>query len=137
MRHLQKQEFKSENFRKYFTRDLAPLAHEVTGMIWLNAKHEVICDEILFHGSSFSCDIDLGKIVRTAQFHKATVCITYHNHPSFIDCEPSSADLETSYHLLRELANANILLLDDLIISNKLVFSFAEHGLLPSIGEKP
>jgi transcriptional regulator with XRE-family HTH domain len=137
MRILELRQPLPENYKKYFTRDLSQLTYEVFGVIFLDKTNKVIYDEIIFYGTESAVAVNIDEIINLARTHHTTTCITWHNHPvhgydihPIYLKQPSVADIELSHEQNKKMEAAGIVLLDDLIISGKYAFSFAEHGLL-------
>lgn len=117
-----------EHVRDYIKLELCQLQHEVFGVIWLTAKHGVICHELLFNGTVDGSAVYAREVIKHALAHNAAACFIYHNHPSGIP-EPSLADKQLTYKLKEALALVDVRLLDHFVVGKSIV-SFAERGLM-------
>ncbi len=97
---------------------LCGLDHEAFAVLYLDAQHRLIEDEILFRGTLTETAVHPREVVRQALTHNAAAVIVTHNHPSG-SLTPSEADR----HLTRQLADALALLemqlLDHLIVTSQ------------------
>ena len=108
---------------------LAGREHECFAMMFLDAQHGLIAFEELFQGSLTQTSVYPREVVRAAMRHNAAAVILAHNHPSGIS-EPSRADELLTQSLKSALALVDVQTLDHLIVSDDVVVSFAERGLL-------
>lgn len=109
-----------------------PFAEEVW-VLALNSKLNLLGKEMIFRGTVDSCPIHPRDIFRYLIAQNATAYILVHNHPSQ-DAYPSPQDLKITKKL-RTMSNLlEIKMLDHLIITKEKYFSFADGGLLSSIG---
>lgn len=98
-------------------------------IIFLNSKLQVIGEEVQQRGTINQVAIHPREVIKSAINKGATAIILAHNHPSG-DVTPSKADLHVTKQI-KEAANlVNIELIDHLIISKNLVYSFKDHGAL-------
>ena len=98
-------------------------------VIFLNAKNEVLADEMIQEGTIDQAAVYPRKIIERALSHKAKALIFVHNHPSG-DPSPSQQDKELTQGLLRMAKDLGIRVHDHLIIAHKGHFSFKEGDLL-------
>lgn len=104
--------------------------HEEFGVIWLNARHEVIEAGELFRGTLTQTSVYPREIVKEALRHNAAAVIFYHNHPSGA-AEPSTADELLTRSLKDALAMVGTKVLDHFVVTaTAAMTSFAERGLL-------
>ena len=69
------------------------------------------------------------KVMETALACNASQVVLAHNHVSGIAC-PSEADVVTTLHLKRLLADVGVMLIDHLIFAGGDMVSMAQSGLL-------
>ncbi len=98
-------------------------------VIFLNAKNRIIGEEVQQRGSVNAVAIHPREVMCAAVLKGATSLILVHNHPSG-DVTPSRADIEVTKRIAEALAAVEIRLIDHLIVSKSMVFSFNDHGLL-------
>lgn len=102
---------------------------EVFSALFLDARHQVIAVEDLFHGSLTGAAVYVGEVVRRALKLSAAALVVAHNHPSGVP-EPSAADRELTERLRQALALVEIRLLDHVVVGDGTSVSFAERGWL-------
>lgn len=105
------------------------LKEEQFRVIFLNAKNEVLTDEIIQQGTIDQAAVYPRKIIERTLSHKAKALIFVHNHPSG-DPSPSQQDKELTQGLIRMAKDLGIRVHDHLIIGRKGHFSFKEGDLL-------
>lgn len=102
---------------------------EVFVALFLDARHQVICVQDLFHGSLTGAAVYVGEVVKRALKLGAAALVVAHNHPSGV-AEPSAADRELTERLRQALALVEIRLLDHVVVGDAGSVSFAERGWL-------
>lgn len=102
---------------------------EVFGVLWLDSKHRIIKEEILFRGTIDSAWVPVREIVKDALSRNASAAIVFHNHPSGIS-EPSQADRKLTEAIYNALNLVGVKLLDHMVIGANETTSFAEIGAL-------
>ncbi len=102
---------------------------EVFAALFLDARHQVIGVEDLFHGSLTGAAVYVGEVVKRALKLGAAALVVAHNHPSGV-AEPSAADRELTERLRQALALVEIRLLDHVVVGDAASVSFAERGWL-------
>ena len=115
--------------RNYLTLKLAQEEREIFGVLWLNAKNQVICCENLFYGTLKSVEVHPREIVKLALKHNAAAVIYFHNHPSGNEM-PSGADEKMTDRLKEVLDLIEVDSLDHIIVGHTKTYSFAENGLM-------
>ncbi|MBL8245296.1 MAG: DNA repair protein RadC [Rhodanobacteraceae bacterium] len=115
--------------QRAFRARLRDAEHEVFSAMFLDARHQVIGVEDLFHGSLTGAAVYVGVVVKRALKLGAAALVVAHNHPSGI-AEPSHADRELTERLRQALALVEIRLLDHVIVGDADSLSFAERGWL-------
>ncbi len=98
-------------------------------IVFLNAKNRVIGKEIQQRGTIDCVAIHPSEVVRSVISKNAKSIILVHNHPSG-DVTPSSADIMVTNKINDALKSIDVTLLDHLIISKTMVYSFSEHNLI-------
>ena len=117
-----------EHVRDYLKLSMCTQESEVFGVIWLTAKHSVICHEILFNGTIDGSAVYAREVVKHALKHNAAAAFIFHNHPSG-NPEPSNADKLLTAKLKEALAIVDVRLLDHFVVGASVI-SFAERGYL-------
>lgn len=135
---LQQKEYmhSSRHVAEYLVHSMRDLQHEAFAAIFLDASHAIIDTRVIARGTISTNTIYPRELVKQALEHNAAAMVVAHNHPSG-SLEPSSQD----HHLTRTLYLAcsfmNIRLLDHLIIGqSEKPYSFADHGIMASIGRE-
>nr|WP_314542409.1 JAB domain-containing protein [uncultured Massilia sp.] len=99
------------------------------GILWLDVKNRIIKREILFTGTLASCHVYPREVVKAGLTLNASGCILFHNHPSGM-AEPSEADRLLTRNITQALGLVDMRVLDHIIVTGELAYSFAEHGEL-------
>ncbi len=115
--------------RTFLAAQFKSQSREVFGVLFLDARHQVIAFEILFLGTLDSATIHPREVVRRALALNAGAVILAHNHPSGI-AEPSNADRALTRRLAEALELVDIRVLDHLVFGDSDATSFAERGWL-------
>lgn len=115
--------------QSYLTLKLATEEREHFGVLFLNNRHALLADEILFSGTIDGSSVYPREVVKAAFKHNAAAVILYHNHPSG-SLEPSRADLLITDRLKQALELVEIRLLDHVIIGGTKAYSFSENSRL-------
>lgn len=97
--------------------------------LYLNARHELIHQEIISIGTLTRSLVHPREVFHPAIAHLAASILVAHNHPSG-DLTPSDDDLATTKKLVDAGDLLGIPLLDHLILTTTGVYSFREHGHL-------
>jgi DNA repair protein RadC len=113
--------------KRYLSLRLARKENEVFGTLWLNAKNELISDEVIFFGTLNQTAVHPREIVKKALACNAASLVCYHNHPSRHSA-PSEADRHLTTMLQSALQLVEVRLLDHIIVGGLETYSFAEHG---------
>jgi DNA repair protein RadC len=96
----------------------------------LNARHEVIGQEVVSVGILNASIVHPREVFRSAVKHGAAAIIVAHNHPSG-DPEPSNEDLSITKQLAQAGAILGIDVLDHVIIAERGATSFRNRCILP------
>ncbi len=118
-----------EATREFFRLWIQDRPNECFACMFLDARHQVLRCEILFHGTIDGASVYPRVIVQRCLQLNAAALIIAHNHPSGV-AEPSHADQHITVKIKHALALIDIPLLDHLVIGSLGVVSFAEQGLL-------
>lgn len=119
----------SQAVREYLKFKLAPLEHEVFGVLLLDNQHRVLTYQELFRGTLNAVNVYPREIVKLSLQYNAGALILVHNHPSG-EPEPSGADRDITQKLKLALDLVDVQVLDHLIVAGTQVVSMAERGLV-------
>ena len=108
---------------------LCRFPHEVFACLFLDNRHRIINNEILFTGTIDGASVYPREVVKRCLELNAAAIIFAHNHPSGI-AEPSQADRQITHKLTQALALLDVRVLDHLVVGDKVVTSMAERGLM-------
>jgi len=129
-RHRKGAELEAPNATKDYLRMLlAEASNEHFGVVFLDTKHRVIRNEVLFNGTICNASVHPRVIVQKALDCNASAVFIYHNHPSGV-AEPSHADQQITNRIKDALALIDVRMLDHFIVGTESVVSFAERGLI-------
>jgi DNA repair protein RadC len=99
------------------------------GVLFLNSQHELIEDEVMFHGGIDSASVYPRAIVKRALDLGAAAIIVGHNHPSG-NPEPSRADINITKKIQNACGLFDIRLLDHIVIGCNGSVSMSSQGLM-------
>lgn len=105
---------------------IAGIDHEELWALFLNGNNELISGEMLTKGTLSYTPIDARTILKKALLANATAVIIAHNHPSG-NPRPSASDLHETERVRAACKLLDIELIDHIILSAKLYFSFADE----------
>lgn len=108
---------------------IGDLQHEEFWAIFLSNSNKVIAKHRLSKGGLTATIVDVRLLYRKALGTECVGVIVCHNHPSG-KLTPSAADMEITQKIKDAGSTLDIKLLDHLIITEKLYFSFADDGIL-------
>ncbi len=135
---LQKKQYlhSSRQVAEYLIHSMRDLQHEVMTVIFLDSSHAIIDTRVVSRGTVASNTVYPRELVKIALELNASAIVLAHNHPSG-NLEPSGQDYQLTRTLFLACSFMNIRLLDHLIIGQSdRAYSFADHGLMGSIGEE-
>ena len=112
--------------RDYLRLRLADRPHEVFGVLFLTAQHQVIEFVEMFRGTLTQTSVYPREVVIEALRRNASAVILTHNHPSGKP-DPSVADEVLTHAIKAALAVVDVDVLDHFIVTRREVYSFAEH----------
>ena len=113
----------------YLRATMAPLRDEQFRVVYLNAKNELLHDEIIQEGTIDQTAVYPRKIVERALSAGAVSIILVHNHPSG-DPTPSAHDTRLTESLVNATKLLSICVHDHIIVGSKGYYSFAENNRL-------
>ncbi|MGX5694091.1 RadC family protein [Dermacoccus abyssi] len=116
--------------------DLATLAkgrlgvhrHEHVLGVVLNARHDVVHDEIVASGGSTGAQLPVRELVALALRHDGVALAVAHNHPSG-NAAPSAADLDGTRRLMDACATVGVRLLDHVVVTDGAAWSSIRSAL--------
>ena len=111
----------------YFRLRLADAEREHFFVLFLDTRHRVIHEEIMFSGTIDGAEVSPREVVKAALFVNAAAILVAHNHPSG-DSEPSAADRAVTARLRQALALIEVRLLDHIVVSRTGTTSMASRG---------
>ena len=115
--------------RDYLRLRLADRPHEVFGVLFLTAQHQVIEFVEMFRGTLTQTSVYPREVVIEALSRNAAAVILTHNHPSGKP-DPSVADEVLTHAIKAALAVVDVDVLDHFIVTRRDVYSFAENRKL-------
>jgi DNA repair protein RadC len=118
-----------EDMRRYFALRSMDYKNEAFGVIFLDNRHRMLADEILFRGSLAGAAVHPRVVVQRALEVNAAAVIFWHNHPSGV-AEPSRSDESITRSLRGVLGLVDVRVLDHVVVGAAETISLAERGLL-------
>ena len=115
--------------KNYLRAWLSRFEQEVFACLFLDNRHRIISNEILFTGTIDGASVYPREVVNRCLQLNAAAIIFSHNHPSGI-AEPSQADRQITVKLTQALSLVDVRVLDHLVVGDKTVTSMAERGLM-------
>lgn len=108
------------------------LAHEPREQfraLFLDAKNQLIADEVLFKGTVDQAPVYPREVARRALELSAAALIVVHNHPSG-DPKPSAQDVAMTREIVAAVEAVGVKVHDHLVVGRQGVASFRTLGLL-------
>ncbi|TKC07083.1 RadC family protein [Pedobacter frigoris] len=105
------------------------LNHEEFWILLLNQANIIIGKQLISKGGLAGTVSDPKIIFKIALEHSAASIILAHNHPSG-NIKPSSQDLSITKKLVEAGKMLDLYVLDHLIVTNKMFYSFGDEGLI-------
>ena len=115
--------------RDYLRLRLADRPHEVFGVLFLTAQHQVIEFVEMFRGTLTQTSVYPREVVIEALCRNAAAVILTHNHPSGKP-DPSVSDEVLTHAIKAALSVVDVHVLDHFIVTRRDVYSFAENRKL-------
>ena len=100
--------------------------HEECWAVFLNAGQLLLCVEQMNVGAIDSTSIDIRKIIKRALDLGSVYIVLVHNHPGG-NPMPSRCDIKSTEQLHKAASAFEIKLIDHIIISDDLYYSFADE----------
>jgi DNA repair protein RadC len=119
----------SEEVFHYMEPLLSELKHEEFWVVYLNRSNRILKRENVSKGGVSGTIADTRMIYKTAIEVLASGIVLCHNHPSGSP-KPSKADIQLTRRLSEAGRVLEIPVLDHLIITDKIYYSFADEGAL-------
>ncbi len=116
----------------YLRERLRGLADEHFRVLYLNRQNRLLDDALLAQGAADSVRPHIRNIVQRALQVNASCLIAAHNHPSGF-AEPSESDRLLTQDLIAATRPLGLKVMDHVIVSDEVTFSFADSGLLDEL----
>jgi DNA repair protein RadC len=107
----------------------ADLNHEEFWILILNQANYLIGKQLISKGGMAGTVADPKIIFKTALEHNAAYVILAHNHPSG-SLKPSQQDINITKKMVEAGRMLDLYVLDHLIVTDKLFYSFGDEGLI-------
>lgn len=117
----------SREIARYLIDMYGDLRNEIFGVIFLDRKHSVIKNKIMFSGSTTSVYADPKMIFKEAVNCLAESLILFHNHPSG-QLHPSHSDDHLTKKMVKAGLTLDIPILDHLILGRNNFYSYGDNG---------
>lgn len=108
---------------------IGDIAHEEFWVLYLNNSNTILAKEQISKGGLTATIVDIRLLFKRALELASVGIIVCHNHPSG-KLQPSTADKTLTQKIKQAGVTLDIKLLDHLIITEKMYFSFADEGIL-------
>ena len=108
---------------------IGDLEHEEFWVLFLNNSNKVLSKSQISKGGLTATVVDVRLLFKRALELASVGIIVCHNHPSG-KLQPSTADKQLTQKIKEAGCTLDIKLLDHLIITEKVYFSFADEGVL-------
>lgn len=108
---------------------IGDLEHEEFWVLFLNNSNKVLAKSQISIGGLTATIVDVRLLFKRALELASVGIIVCHNHPSG-KLQPSTADKQLTQKIKEAGCTLDIKLLDHLIITEKVYFSFADDGVL-------
>jgi DNA repair protein RadC len=108
---------------------LRDLKREVFAVVLLDARHRVMCHEVVSEGSLTQSIVHPREVFLPAVRESAGAVVLVHNHPSG-DPSPSDEDVAVTRRLVHASELLGIRVLDHVIVGDGCYASFQEAGLM-------
>lgn len=112
----------------YLRSEMGYAGHEVFRVLFLDARHRLIRDEVMWTGTVDQCQVHIRTIVKRALELDASGLILVHNHPSG-DVTPSLSDKELTRSIAAATRTVGVFVLDHVIIGSTGHASMVDLGL--------
>jgi len=119
----------SAQLQDYCRRNMADETREQFRVLFLDAKNQLIADEVLNKGTVDHAPVYPREVARRALEHAAAAVILVHNHPSG-DPRPSQADIAITREIVAAAQTVSVKVHDHLVVARNGIASFKSLGLL-------
>lgn len=120
---------KSSDIFEIFQPKLGHLPHEEFWVVFLNRSNRIIEQAKISQGGISGTVTDVRIIMKLALEKLATSLVLVHNHPSG-NMQPSKSDIEITEKLKNAAKTIDISVIDHLIVTESVYYSFADEGLI-------
>lgn len=118
-----------QNFLQYLRVRIGMQSEERCIAAFIGSGSTMLSAEIVSIGARTATFVSPGALIRRAVELDALGIILAHNHPSGL-AQPSRHDVTATHELKRKLSDAEIVLIDHLIVGREDVFSFGQNRQL-------
>ena len=119
----------SATVKEYLRLKVGDSEREQFGCLFLNTRHEVLSDQVLFEGTIDRTKVYPREILKRIFALNAAAVIVYQNHPSGT-VSPGGEDLSLTSRLRGLFEEVDVRLLDHVIVSAKDATSMADEGYI-------
>ena len=116
----------------YCQQNIGYKSFECLHVFFLNTKHYLIKDEVVYEGTINRTSVFPREILRQAISYNASSVVLAHNHPSGIS-DPSGEDILLTKEIAKALKAADIKLQDHIIVGKGAVSSFQQLNLFQEL----
>ena len=117
----------SATVKDYIRLKVGDSERELFGCLFLTTRHEVLSDQVLFHGTIDRTKVYPREMLKRIFAVNAAAVIVYHTHPSGV-VDPGGEDVSLTCRLRGLLEEVDVRLLDHVIVSPRGATSMAEEG---------
>lgn len=119
----------SEEVRKFLQLEIGGRERECFGVMFLNARHQLIEFQVLFYGTVDRANVYPREVFKKALELNAAALILAHNHPSQI-AEPSQSDIALTEQINSLAKMLDMRVLDHVVTCGNTSVSLSERGLM-------
>jgi len=128
-RLVEREIINAETVMPYLRTMMADEPDEQLRLLFLDAKNQLLCDEVVIQGSVNAISVHPRDVAKRALALDATAVLLVHNHPSG-DPRPSKQDIDMTRAIKKALATIGVALRDHIVITRHDSFSFREEKKL-------
>jgi DNA repair protein RadC len=125
----------SPELSRYLIPKIGDLPYEVFYVIFLDRRNFFLGEKEMYRGGSAGVTVDARYLYKQVLASTASSIIVCHNHPSGRPT-PSNTDDELTQHLVSISEVVGVPLIDHIIVTHKLWYSYADQGVLTSMKAK-
>ena len=119
-----------ETVVNYLKEKVAGYDFETFGVVFLDGENKIIEVKELFKGTIDKVVVHSRELIKEILEEEACSIILYHNHPKFINLEPSKADISLTNKIKKSISIIDVELLDHIIVSYSGFLSMKKEGIL-------